>query len=331
MNIGPYQFDRPLFLAPMAGVTDRPFRQLCRSLGADLTVGEMVAANPALWNTEKSRLRRDHEGEPEPRIVQIAGGDADMLANAARMNVEQGAHVIDINMGCPAKKVCRKWAGSALLADEALVKEIVNAVVAAVDVPVTLKIRTGQIPESPNALNIARIAEDAGIAALSIHGRSRSQAYQGRAEYDTIARVKQAVSMPVIANGDIDTPQKARYVLDYTGADGLMIGRAAQGNPWVFSEIRAFLNSDAGWRPPTSDEMKSVLTEHVQSLHQFYGVGRGVRVARKHIGWYLKGRLEHGTEDISHLWSHLMRTEDAYEQLECLAGALEHNVLAAAA
>lgn len=318
MKIGPYRFDSPLFLAPMAGVTDRPFRQLCRSLGADLTVSEMVAANPKLWETEKSRLRRDHAGEPEPRIVQIAGGDAEMLASAARKNVEHGAHIIDINMGCPAKKVCKKWAGSALLADEVLVEEILNAVVSAVDVPVTLKIRTGQVPESPNAMTVARIAEDAGIAMLSIHGRSRSQAYQGQAEYDCMAAVKHSVSIPVIANGDVDSPQKARYVLDYTKADGLMVGRAAQGNPWIFREIRHFLDTSELQPRPSRSEVRGVLLAHVKALHEFYGEGRGLRVARKHIGWYLKGRVE---ETI--IKEKLMPIENAEEQLAVLAAAFE--------
>lgn len=326
MKIGPCSFDTPLYLAPMAGVTDRPFRQLCRSLGADLTVSEMVAANPKLWDTEKSRLRRDHEGEPEPRIVQIAGGDAEMLADAARRNVEHGADIIDINMGCPAKKVCKKWAGSALLADEALVIDILHAVVAAVDVPVTLKIRTGQVPEAPNALSIARIAEDAGIAVLSIHGRSRSQAYQGFAEYDCIAAVKQALSIPVVANGDVDSPQKARYVLDYTQADGLMIGRAAQGNPWVFREIRHYLNSGQMLSEPTHQEVQQVMLQHVRALHAFYGEGRGLRVARKHIGWYLKGRVEESV-----IKERLMPIDNAAEQLDVLAEAFEFAVFEKAA
>lgn len=326
MQIGPYQFDQPLILAPMAGVTDRPFRQLCRALGADLTVSEMVAANPALWDTEKSRLRRDHTGEPEPRIVQIAGGDPQMLAEAARRDVEQGAHIIDINMGCPAKKVCKKWAGSALLADEKLVADILHAVVNAVDVPVTLKIRTGQVPEAPNAMAISRIAEEAGIAMLSIHGRARSQRYEGSAEYDIMAAVKQAVSIPVIANGDIDSPEKAKWVLNFTKADGLMIGRGAQGNPWLFRELRHFLDRGEYLPAPTANEVRDALVGHVRALHRFYGEGKGVRVARKHIGWYLQGRV-----DGDFLRSRLMKIESATAQLDCLAVLLERETLQNAA
>lgn len=232
VRIGPYTLQNGLVLAPMAGVTDQPFRQLCKRLGAGLVVSEMVSSDMSLWNTRKSRLRMIHEGDPEPRSVQIAGGDAQMLAQAARANVELGAQIIDINMGCPAKKVCNKAAGSALLKDEALVTEILQAVVAAVDVPVTLKIRTGWDRENKNGLTVAKIAEQAGITALAVHGRTRADLYTGEAEYDTIAAIKQAVSMPVFANGDVDSPEKARYVLDATGADGLLIGRAAQGRPW---------------------------------------------------------------------------------------------------
>eukprot|EP01030_Chromulinospumella_sphaerica_P007797 gene7797-7626_t len=271
----------------MAGVTDQPFRQLCKRLGAGLVVSEMVTSDMSLWNTRKSRMRMIHAGDPEPRSVQIAGGDAQMLADAARANVELGAQIIDINMGCPAKKVCNKAAGSALLKDEALVTEILQAVVAAVDVPVTLKIRTGWDRDNKNGLTVAKIAEQAGITALAVHGRTRADLYTGEAEYDTIAAIKQAVSMPVFANGDIDSPEKARYVLDATGADGLLVGRAAQGRPWIFREIDHFLRT--GEKLPALDliEVERILLEHLAALHAFYGDVMGVRIARKHVGWYL--------------------------------------------
>ena len=243
ISIGPYQLANRVILAPMAGVTDQPFRQLCRRLGAGLVVSEMVTSDTRLWNSRKSRLRLQHDGEPEPRSVQIAGGDPEMMAEAARMNAQLGAQIIDINMGCPAKKVCNKAAGSALLRDEPLVAAICAAVVQAVDIPVTLKIRTGWDPENRNALRIARIAEDSGIQALAVHGRTRSELYTGHAEYDTIAAVKQSISIPVFANGDIDSPQKAAEVLQHTGADAVMIGRAAQGRPWIFREIDHYLRS----------------------------------------------------------------------------------------
>ncbi len=274
-------------LAPMAGVTDRPFRRLCRRLGAGWVVGEMVTSDPSLWHTRKSQLRMDHEGEPSPRVVQIAGGDAAMLAQAARLNVELGAEVIDINMGCPAKKVCNKAAGSALMRDEALVAEILEAVVGAVAVPVTLKIRTGWCQDSNNALSIARLAEAAGIKALAIHGRHREQRYTGCAEYDTIARVKSHLSIPVIANGDITSPEKAAFVLRHTGADALMVGRGAQGNPWIFEQINHYLAHGEQLKLPSLGERHRVLDEHVQALHGFYGDTMGLRIARKHLGWYL--------------------------------------------
>ncbi len=288
VKIGPYTLPNSLVVAPMAGVTDRPFRLLCRRMGAGLAVSEMVIADSSLWHTRKSRLRLDHTGEPEPRSVQIAGGDADMLANAARMNAEHGAQIIDINMGCPAKKVCNKAAGSALMRDEALVKEILHAVVQAVEVPVTLKMRTGWDRDNRNAVTIARMAEDAGIQALAVHGRTRADAYKGDAEYDTIAEVKSAVGIPVFANGDITSPQKAQAVLRHTGADGLLIGRAAQGRPWIFHEIRHFLATGEPVAPPPLDEVESILLEHLGQLHQFYGDPMGVRIARKHVGWYLQ-------------------------------------------
>lgn len=288
--IGPHTISQPTVLAPMAGVTDRPFRTLCRSLGAGLVVSEMVTSDTRLWNSNKSRWRLDHRGEQGPISVQIAGGDAAMMAHAARANVEQGAQIIDINMGCPAKKVCNKAAGSALMRDEGLVRDILTAVVDAVDVPVTLKIRTGWSPEQRNAVTIARMAEDLGIALLSVHGRTRADAYRGAAEYDTIARVKQAVRIPVLANGDIDSPQQAASVLSFTGADGVMIGRAAQGNPWIFRAINHYLSSGDLLPEPDLDTVAATLGQHVQALHQFYGEYMGVRIARKHVGWYLKAR-----------------------------------------
>lgn len=287
VRIGPYELQNNLILAPMAGVTDQPFRQLCRRMGAGLVVSEMVSSDMSLWNSRKSRLRMIHEGDPEPRSVQIAGGDAQMLAAAARANVELGAQIIDINMGCPAKKVCNKAAGSALLKDEALVGEILHAVVAAVDVPVTLKIRTGWDRDNKNGLTVARIAEQAGIQALAVHGRTRADLYTGEAEYETIAAIKQAVSIPVFANGDITSPRKAREVLDSTGADGLLIGRAAQGRPWIFREIEHYLRTGETLPAPGLGEVEGILLEHLAALHAFYGDVMGVRIARKHVGWYL--------------------------------------------
>jgi len=291
-KIGPYTLPNPLIVAPMAGVTDRPFRLLCRQLGAGLAVSEMVIADSKLWHTRKSRTRMDHRGEPGPIAVQIAGGDPEMLAAAARQNAGFGAQIIDINMGCPAKKVCNKAAGSALMKDETLVREILEAVVSAVDVPVTLKMRTGWDREHRNAPVIARMAEDAGIQALAIHGRTRTDKYNGDAEYDTIAEVKSSVSIPVFANGDITSPEKARQVLQYTGADGLLIGRAAQGNPWIFREILHYLETGRLLPPPPLSEVEQVLTGHLDALHDFYGETMGVRIARKHVGWYLQSHDE---------------------------------------
>ena len=276
----------------MAGVTDKPFRQLCKRLGAGLAVSEMTTSDPRLWQTRKSLHRMDHAGEPDPVSVQIAGSDPSMLAEAARYNVAHGAQLIDINMGCPAKKVCDAWAGSALLANEALVARICEAVVRAVEVPVTLKIRTGQTPEFRNALTIARIAETSGIAALGVHGRTRSQKYEGFAEYDTIAAVKASVTIPVFANGDVDSPDKARFVLDHTNADGLMIGRAAQGRPWIFREIAHYLATGERLPEPHISEVRDILLGHLEDLYAFYGEVMGVRVARKHLGWYAKDRPE---------------------------------------
>ncbi|MBG0843677.1 tRNA dihydrouridine synthase DusB [Pseudomonas chengduensis] len=286
-RIGPYTLPNRLILAPMAGVTDRPFRQLCRHLGAGLVVSEMVTSDVRLWNSRKSSLRLLHAGDPEPRSVQIAGGDPQMMADAARKNVELGAQIIDINMGCPAKKVCNKAAGSALLRDEPLVREILDAVVGAVDVPVTLKIRTGWDRQNKNGITVAKIAEDAGIAALSVHGRTRADLYTGEAEYDTIAAIKQAISIPVFANGDIDSPQKAKAVLDATGADALLIGRAAQGRPWIFREIEHYLRTGEILPAPSLLEVERILLEHLAALHAFYGELMGTRIARKHVGWYL--------------------------------------------
>ena len=287
LRIGPYTLPNSLILAPMAGVTDQPFRQLCKRMGAGLVVSEMVTSDVRLWNTRKSSLRMMHSGDPEPRSVQIAGGDPDMLAEAARRNVEMGAQIIDINMGCPAKKVCNKAAGSALLKDEQLVHDILHAVVGAVDVPVTLKIRTGWDRSNKNGISVAKIAEEAGIVALAVHGRTRADLYTGDAEYETIAAIKQAVSIPVLANGDIDSPQKAKAVLAATGADGLLIGRAAQGRPWIFREIEHYLRTGEQLPAPTLNEVEQILLEHLTALHAFYGDVMGVRIARKHVSWYL--------------------------------------------
>jgi tRNA-dihydrouridine synthase B len=292
MRIGSVPIDPPVALAPMEGVTDKPFRRLCKRLGAGLAVSEMTTSDPRLWHTRKSLHRMDHAGEPDPVAVQIAGSNPVMLAEAARYNVDHGAQLIDINMGCPAKKVCSAWAGSALLADEPLVARICEAVVRAVEVPVTLKIRTGQFPGQRNALAIARIAAGAGIAALAVHGRTRAEKYTGHAEYDTIAAVKASVAIPVFANGDIDTPEKARAVLDYTRADALMIGRPAQGRPWIFREIAHFLATGERLPAPGLVEVRDILLGHLDDLHAFYGEPMGVRIARKHLGWYAKDRPE---------------------------------------
>ncbi len=293
MRIGPYALPNNLAVAPMAGVTDRPFRKLAKRLGAGYAVSEMVAADPRLRQTEKSRRRIDHAGEVAPVAVQIAGADPAMLADAARYNVDCGAQIIDINMGCPAKKVCNAAAGSALLSNEPLVASIVAAVVRAVDVPVTLKIRTGPTADKRNAVTIARLAEDAGAAALAIHGRTRACAFVGAVEYATIAAVKRAIRIPVIANGDIDTPERARDVLALTGADGLMIGRAAQGRPWIFREITHFLTTGDRLAPPTVAEARELILEHLDDHYAFHGEEVGVRTARKHLGWYVEG-LEGG-------------------------------------
>ena len=286
MQIGPYKLDNNLILAPMAGVTDRPFRILCRQLGAGMAVSEMVTSQRHLWQTEKTRRKLDHTGESLPRSVQIAGTEPEQMAEAAQYNIANGAQIIDINMGCPAKKVCNVAAGSALLRDEKKVTQILQAVVGAVDAPVTLKIRTGWDTRNRNAVRIAHIAQDAGIQALSVHGRTKACKYNGDAEYDTIAAIKSAVSIPVIANGDITDPVKARQVLTHTQADGLMIGRGAQGNPWIFREIRHYLQTGELLPPPSYQDISQTLQTHLQALHQFYGEQKGVRIARKHIGWY---------------------------------------------
>jgi tRNA-dihydrouridine synthase B len=310
MRIGSYLIDPAVVLAPMAGVTDKPFRLLCKRLGAGLAVSEMTNADPRVWHTRKSLQRMDHDGEPEPVSVQIAGYDPAMLAEAARFNVANGAQIIDINMGCPAKKVCNVWSGSALLQDEPLVARIVKAVVDAVDVPVTLKIRTGWNRDNRNALNIARIAEDCGIAALAVHGRTRADKYEGNAEYDTITAVKAAVRIPVLANGDVDTPQQARHVLDVTGADALMIGRGAQGRPWIFREIVHFLATGELLPEPEPAEVAAILLGHLEQLYAFHGEQAGVRIARKHLGWYAKDRPENAA-----FRQVVNRAETATEQL----------------
>ncbi len=292
MQIGSFTIEPAVVLAPMAGVTDKPFRQLCKRLGAGLAVSEMTTADPRLWHTAKSQRRADHEGEPDPVSVQIAGYDPRMLAEAARYNVDLGAQIIDINMGCPAKKVCNVYSGSALLQDEGLVARILAAVVQAVDVPVTLKIRTGWNRENRNGVRIARIAEDAGIAALAVHGRTRADLYQGEAEYETIAAIRDAIRIPLMANGDIDSPQKAAHVLRQTGADAVMIGRAAQGRPWILREIAHFLETGELLSPPSPIEVRDILVGHLEDLYAFYGELPGVRIARKHLGWYARDRPE---------------------------------------
>lgn len=288
MQIGAYSLKNNLFVAPMAGVTDRPFRQLCKELGAGYAVSEMAASNPKLWETEKSTRRTNHDGEMEPKAVQIAGADPQMLADCAKFNVDKGAQIIDINMGCPVKKVCNAWCGSALLQDELLVARILEKVVAAVNVPVTLKFRTGWDRANKNALTIARIAEASGIAMLTLHGRTRADGYKGDAEYETITAVKAQAGIPVVANGDITTPEKAKYVLEVTGADAIMVGRAAQGRPWIFREIEHFLKTGEHLPPPLVSEVSQLMQKHLLEHYAFYGEFMGVRTARKHIGWYVQ-------------------------------------------
>jgi len=314
VKIGTVQLKNNLIVAPMAGVTDRPFRSLCKRLGAGMAVSEMVASNSLLWGSEKTIRRGNHEGEVEPKVIQIAGADPEMMAEAAKYNVDKGADIIDINMGCPAKKICNVYAGSALLRDEPLVARIVDAVVRAVDVPVTLKIRTGWNKDNRNALRIAKIAEDHGIQSLAMHGRTRACMYTGDAEYDTIRAVKQLVRIPVVANGDVTTPEKAKFVLEYTGADAVMIGRAAQGRPWIFREIEHYLLTGLKLAPPPVEEIREVMVAHLHDLYAFYGYERGTRVARKHIGWYTKGLRN------SAVFRARMNTlETAEEQLQAVA------------
>lgn len=315
MQIGPYTLANNLIVAPMAGVTDRPFRQLCRQMGAGLAVSEMLTSNPQVWKSDKSQTRMDHTGETGIRSVQIAGADPDLMAEAAQFNVKNGAQIIDINMGCPAKKVNKKLAGSALMQYPELVEKIIRAVVKAVNVPVTLKTRTGWHPDNRNGLDIARIAERNGIQALAIHGRTRACMYKGEAEYDTIKAIKSELSIPVIANGDICSPEQAKYVLDYTNADAIMIGRAAQGRPWIFREIEHFLNHGEHLAPPSQKEVRDIMLEHVMQLHELYGPILGPRVARKHVGWYL---AEHDTEQAFRRQFNAI--EDGQEQLERLDG-----------
>ncbi|MGO2355391.1 MAG: tRNA dihydrouridine synthase DusB [Marinomonas foliarum] len=312
--IGPYCVDKPVILAPMAGVTDLPFRRLCHDQGAGLVVSEMVTSDVRLWNSTKSRHRLIHDAEVSPRSVQIAGGDPAMMAEAAQQNVELGAQIIDINMGCPAKKVCNKAAGSALLKDETLVREILESVVNSVSVPVTLKIRTGWSLDQKNGLAIAKMAEDIGIQALAIHGRTRECKFQGQVEYDTIAEIKHHLTIPIFANGDIKDAQSAKFVKDYTQADGIMIGRAAQGRPWIFREINHYLQTNELLTPPSLSEVRQLVINHVSALHQFYGDYLGVRIARKHVGWYLQ-TLADKTQFRS-LFNRIDNTQEQLDKLE---------------
>lgn len=290
LKIGPYEIKKPIILAPMAGVTDRPFRQLCKKMGAGLAISEMVGANSLLNGSEKTKRRANHIGETRPCSVQIVGADPKKLAIAAKINADQGAEIIDINMGCPAKKVCNTLSGSALLKDEPLVEKILNEVVKAVDVPVTLKIRTGWDTSNRNGVKIAKLAEDCGIQALAVHGRTRACMFKGEAEYNTIAEIKAAISIPVIANGDITDGKKAKQVLEYTNADAIMIGRAAQGRPWIFQEIDHYLNHNQQLAQPSVEAIRNMLLSHLENLYQFYGEPRGVLMARKHVSWYSKGQ-----------------------------------------
>ena len=323
MQIGPHKITVPVVLAPMAGVTDRPFRQLCKKMGAGLAVSEMVGANSLIYGSEKTKRRANHDGETRPCSVQIVGAVPELLAEAARINAAEGAEIIDINMGCPAKKICKVAAGSALLRDELTVARILEAVVAAVDIPVTLKIRTGWSPEMKNGVRIAQLAESCGIQALAVHGRTRACMFQGEAEYETIAAIKAAIKIPVIANGDISTPEKAAYVLQKTNADAIMIGRAAQGRPWLFREISHYLATGEHLPEPSIEEIRDIMIAHMYQLYAFYGEERGVLIARKHVSWYSKGQ-RHGGQ-FRHLFNQLL---DANEQLKsaneffdmCLAG-----------
>src|ERR1043166_2733661 len=314
MQVGPYRLKNNLVVAPMAGVTDRPFRQLCKRMGAGMAVSEMVSSNSLLWGSEKTLRRANHDGEVEPISVQIAGADPGMLAEAAKYNVDQGAQIIDSNMACPAKKGCNVMAGSALLQNEPLVARILDAVVRAVTVPVTLKIRTGWDKQHRNAVAVARMAESAGIQALAVHGRTRACGYTGHAEYETVSAVKAAVGIPVIANGDICTPEQAREVLAYTRADAVMIGRAAQGRPWIFREIQHYLETGAYLPPPEVEEIRKVLLDHLDDLYSFYGEYSGVRIARKHISWYTKGLA--GSAAFRHAMNQLQTSQEQLEAIQ---------------
>lgn len=323
MQIGPYKLDAPLVLAPMAGITDRPFRQICLRMGAGMAVSEMMLANPETWDTEKSKKRRVHADEAGVRSVQILGCDPELMAQAAQLNVAADAQIIDINMGCPAKKVNKKFAGSALLQDPALVRDILQAVVAAVDVPVTLKIRTGWDPDHRNGVEIAQLAEQAGIQALTVHGRTRACLFRGEAEYDTIKAIKQAVSIPVIANGDIDSVDKARHVLAYTGADAIMIGRAAQGQPWIFRQIRQSLEQNQVPTAPSLEEVRALVLDHIHALHHFYGEYQGVRYARKHVAWYLEKFLD--SQDFRRGFNALVTASTQIDALKYFFDTQQHN------
>ncbi len=318
IRIGPYELANNLALAPMAGVTDKPFRMLCRELGAGIAASEMLTSDVRLWNTVKSQRRRVHQDEAEPRVVQIAGGDPEMMVEAAQRNVDAGAQIIDINMGCPAKKVCNKAAGSSLLRDEELVARILKAVVNSVSVPVTLKIRTGWSPEIRNGVHIAQIAEEMGIQALAIHGRTRACMFTGSAEYETIAAIKNAVHIPIFANGDIDSPQKARAILEQTQVDGLMIGRSAQGRPWIFREIHHYLSTGKFLAPPCAAEVRDIMRAHLRNLYAHYGEWAGIRVARKHIAWYARGRPHAEVFRLA-----VMQTETAAAQLDAVDSYFE--------
>ena len=318
MIIGKHKLKNNIILAPMAGVTDRPFRILCKKFGAGMAVSEMVTSNSLLYGSEKTLRRANHDGEVAPISVQIAGADPDMMAKAAQYNMDRGAQIIDINMGCPAKKICNVMAGSALLKQEKLVKKILESVVKSVDIPVTLKIRTGWDKENRNAVTIAKIAEDSGIQALTMHGRTRACLYMGDAEYDTIANVKQKIKIPLIANGDITSPEKAKFVLEYTGADAVMIGRAAQGRPWIFREIEHFLKKGTHLTRPTNDEIHETTIEHVKDLYDFYGNNKGLRIARKHISWYTKG-----LKNSAYFRAAMNKIEDNNEQIDYIHSFFE--------
>jgi tRNA-dihydrouridine synthase B len=321
MRIGPYLLRSNVVLAPMAGVTDRPFRMLCRRFGAGLAASEMLSSDARLWDTPKSRHRRDHRGEPGPRAVQIAGFDPQMMADAARRNVDAGAEIIDINMGCPAKKVCNRLSGSALMKDEALVARILQTVVAAVSVPVTLKTRTGWDPSHKNGIRIARIAQDCGIQALAIHGRARTDMFQGVAEHETVRAIKGSVDIPVLANGDIDSPIRAKEILNYTGCDGVMIGRAAQGRPWIFDEVNFFVETGNLREDLAQENVRDIMRAHLEDLYDFYGDETGVRVARKHLSWYFR---QHPGQEA--LRDRLVRIETPREQLATLLDQYDTRV-----